>query len=195
MARRKSENFDDIKDQILVSAARLFAEKGFRNTNIIDIGEACNASKSRMYHYFPSKETILQAMLEAHVHGLVRLAGEIARQHTEAASKFRQYVFVHLQYYFEHRDRHKVLIEDSDHLPEGGRASVSHAEQQLVGFLVAMLRELNAHRFKDKQVATTHAMLIYGMLNWTYTWYKPTGKFNLENLAEQACALCLNGIR
>ncbi|MDQ8034440.1 MAG: TetR/AcrR family transcriptional regulator [Bordetella sp.] len=148
-----------------------------------------------MYHYFPSKETILQAMLEAHVHGLVRLAGDVARQRTEAASKFRRYVFVHLQYYFEHRDRHKVLIEDADHLPEGGRASVNQAEQQLVGFLVAMLRELNADRFKDKQVATTHAMLIYGMLNWTYTWYKPTGKFNLESLAEQACALCLNGNR
>lgn len=194
MARTKSENFDDIKDEILAAAAKLFASKGFRNTNIIDIGQACNASKSRMYHYFPSKEVMLQAMLEAHVTGLLVLAGEIARQRLEPRLKFRQYVLVHLQYYYQYRDQHRVLIEDADHLPEGARGSVNQAEQELVSFLVALLRELNADRFKDKQVATSHAMLIYGMLNWTYTWYKPTGKFNLENLADQASDLCLNGV-
>ena len=194
MARTKSENFDGIKDQILAAAAKLFADKGFRNTNIIDIGQACNASKSRMYHYFPSKEAMLQAMLEAHVTGLLALAGDIAQQRMEARLKFRQYVFVHLQYYYQFRDQHEVLIEDADHLPEGAGTAVNHAEQQLVAYLVAILRELNAERFKDKQVATTHAMLIYGMLNWTYTWYKPSGKFNLENLADQASALCLNGV-
>ena len=194
MARTKSENFEDIKDEILSAAAKLFAEKGFRNTNIIDIGQACNASKSRMYHYFPSKESMLQAMLEAHVGGLLVRAREIAQTQAEAQQKFRSYVFVHLQYYYRYRDQHEVLIEDADHLPEGARATVNQAEQQLVGFLIAILRELNAERFKDKQVATTHAMLIYGMLNWTYTWYKPSGKFNLESLADQASELCLNGV-
>jgi AcrR family transcriptional regulator len=194
MARTKSENFDDIKDEILAAAAKLFADKGFRNTNIIDIGQACNASKSRMYHYFPSKEAMLQAMLEAHVGGLLVLAREIAETRSEPKLKFRQYVFVHLQYYYQHRDQHEVLIEDADHLPERASATVNQAEQQLVAFLIAILRELNPVRFKDKQVATTHAMLIYGMLNWTYTWYKPTGKFNLENLADQASEMCLHGV-
>lgn len=194
MARTKSENFEDIKDEILTAAAKLFAEKGFRNTNIIDIGQACKASKSRMYHYFPSKEAMLQAMLEAHVGGLLVLAREIAQTQAEAQLKFRRYVFVHLQYYYRYRDQHEVLIEDADHLPEGARATVNQAEQQLVGFLIAILRDLNGERFKDKQVATTHAMLIYGMLNWTYTWYKPSGKFNLESLADQASELCLNGV-
>ena len=146
-----------------------------------------------MYHYFPSKEAMLQAMLESHVNGLVALAEQVAATKVAPQLKFREYVYIHLQYYYEHRDQHEVLIEDADHLPEGASAAVNHAEQQLVGFLIAILRELNAERFKDKQVATTHAMLIYGMLNWTYTWYKPTGKFNLENLADQASSLCLNG--
>jgi AcrR family transcriptional regulator len=194
MARTKSENFEDIKDQILAAAAKLFAQKGFRNTNIIDIGEACNASKSRMYHYFASKELMLQAMLETHVNDLLALAGQVASTQVAPQLKFREYIYIHLQYYYDHRDQHEVLIEDADHLPEGARASVNNAEQQLVGFLVGILRELNPERFRDRQVATTHAMLIYGMLNWTYTWYKPTGKFNLENLADQAAALCLNGV-
>jgi len=194
MARTKAENFDDIKEEILLAAARLFGEKGFRNTNIIDIGRACNASKSRMYHYFPSKEVMLQAMLESHVEGLVQLAGEVARADLPAQLKFREYVHVHLHYYFEHRDRHKVLIEDVDHLPAHVCANVNRAQQSLIGSLVSILTELNPAKFKDRQVATAHAMLIYGMLNWTYTWYKPAGKINLDTLVEHASSLCLNGI-
>lgn len=194
MARTKSDNFDGIKEEILVSAAKLFAEKGFRNTNIIDIGNACNASKSRLYHYFPSKEVMLEAMLTAHVEGLIKLAALGLDTSESAEQKFRRYVFIHLKYYYDHRDQHTVLIEDADHLPEAARSTVHRAEQKLVGFLVAILRELNEKRFGDKSIATTHAMLIYGMLNWTYTWYRPTGKLSLESLADQASALCLNGI-
>lgn len=194
MARTKAENFDDVKEQILTAAARLFADKGFRNTNIIDIGQACNASKSRMYHYFPSKDVMLQEMLETHVSGLVNIAKHVGGAELQPALKFREYLHVHLHYYFEHQDRHKVLIEDSDHLPAEARAFVKRAEHKLVSILAVILAELNADRFKDRQVATSHAMLIYGMLNWTYTWYKPAGKFKLDTLVEQASDLCLHGL-
>lgn len=194
MTRTRSDNFDDIKDAILTAAARLFADKGFRNTNIIDIGQACNASKSRMYHYFSSKEVMLQAMLETHVSQLEALAEKVRLAQLLPQPKFREYVRLHLHYYFENRDRHKVLIEDADHLASDARASVNKAEHRLVNNLVVILAELNPSRFKDKQVATTHAMLIYGMLNWTYTWYKPTGRFGLDELVDQASAMCLNGV-
>ena len=47
MPRPRSENYEDVKDQILDAVATLFAKKGFLNTNIAEIGAACNASKSR----------------------------------------------------------------------------------------------------------------------------------------------------
>lgn len=194
MARTKAENFDDIKEHILVAAARLFSEQGFRSTNIIDIGQACSASKSRMYHYFPSKEVMLQVMLENHVSRLVELADQVSGATLTPQLKFRKYVHVHLHYYFEHRDRHKVLLEDADHMPTPARAALKRSEQKLVSNLSSILSELNPKRFKDQQVATTHAMLIYGMLNWTYTWYKPTGKIKLDTLVQQAGDLCLKGI-
>ena len=63
MARPKDENYDGKKETILKAAARVFAEKGFLRTNIIDIGEASGASKSRMYHYFESKEALAAAVM------------------------------------------------------------------------------------------------------------------------------------
>jgi AcrR family transcriptional regulator len=194
MARTKSDNFEDIRATILDVAASLFAKRGFRNTNIIDIGEACNASKSRMYHYFPSKEAMLAEMLREHVSSLVVIASDLVSAPLDPRTRLRRYFFAHLKYYYEQRDRHTVLIEDVNHLPEDVRVEVDADEQKLVGFLCALLREINAQKFKDRQTATTHAMLMYGMLNWTYTWYQPTGRLSLQTLADQATELCLHGI-
>ncbi|AKJ69346.1 TetR/AcrR family transcriptional regulator [Pandoraea sp.] len=194
MARTRAENFDDIKLEILTAAAHLFAQKGFRNTNIIEIGAACNASKSRMYHYFPSKEAMLEAMLLDHVNGLLIIARDITASKLSPEEKMRQFVLAHLHYYFGARDRHKVLLADAEYLPEATLNEVRHAEQGLVKQLEALLKELNPKKFASRIDTSTHAMLIYGMLNWTYTWYEPTGKLNLKDLAQKAADMCLHGV-
>ncbi len=194
MARLKSSQFDDIRASILDAAARLFAAQGFRNTNIIDIGRACNASKSRMYHYFDSKESMLDEMLTQHVAVLVAQAAPLAAGPADPRTRLRDFLLLHLRHYHQARDRHTVLVEDADHLSPDARAEVRRLEQQLVGLLERLLQELNPERFTGRSNATAHAMLIYGMLNWTYTWYRPSGRLSLDALADQATGLCLHGI-
>jgi AcrR family transcriptional regulator len=194
MARLKSLRFDDIRASILDAAASLFATKGFRNTNIIDIGQACRASKSRMYHYFTSKEAMLDEMLVQHVATLVEQATPVAEAPGDPRARLQAFVLLHLRTYHESRDRHTVLVEDAEHLSHEARAQVRRLEQQLVDLLEGLLHAINPQRFADRPSAATHAMLIFGMLNWTYTWYRPSGRLSLQALAEQATALCLEGV-
>ena len=44
--------------QILTEAARIFARKGYEGASMRDIAEACDISKSLLYHHFNSKEEI-----------------------------------------------------------------------------------------------------------------------------------------
>jgi AcrR family transcriptional regulator len=194
MARTKADNFDDIRETILKAAAKLFASKGFNNTNIIDIGQACGASKSRMYHYFPSKDAMLEEMLMQHIGGLVTLASKIAHDSAPTDVALKAYIFMHLKYYYEGRDRHTVLIEDAGCLSEQAQQKLREAELTLMNFMASLLVRLNPQKFSAKHLASTYAMLIYGMLNWTYTWYKPSGKLSLDVLADEAADFCLNGV-
>ena len=194
MARPKSLQFDDIRASILDAAAQLFATQGFRNTNIVDIGQACKASKSRMYHYFTSKEAMLDEMLVEHVATLVGQATSVATGPGDPRERLRAFLLLHLRYYYEARHRHTVLVEDADHLSHEARIEVRRLERKLVGLLECLLHEINPSRFGDRQSAAAHAMLIYGMLNWTYTWYRPSGRLSLDALADQATELCLHGI-
>lgn len=194
MARTKSNDFENIKEHILVCATRLFAKKGFSNTNIIEIGQACQASKSRMYHYFPSKDSMLEEMLHTHVEDLLNLVSEIANSKGDPKGIFEVFIRTHLEYYFEHSERHSVMIQDADNLTPQARKALKGAELKLVDCLSGILQKLNADRFYDRDVRFSHAMLIYGMLNWTYTWYKPSDRMSFEKLASEATSLCLNGI-
>lgn len=51
-------------DFILKQSLRLFREKSYYNTSIADIAEACGLLKGSLYHYFPSKEALMSAVIE-----------------------------------------------------------------------------------------------------------------------------------
>lgn len=54
------------RNQIIDTALKLFAEKGFSNTTIKDISEAAGTSLGLMYHYFTGKDELLVAIFERH---------------------------------------------------------------------------------------------------------------------------------
>jgi TetR/AcrR family transcriptional regulator, transcriptional repressor for nem operon len=54
----------DTRDQIIEAALRLFFEQGYRSTGIAQIRKAAGANSGSLYHFFPSKEALLAAVLE-----------------------------------------------------------------------------------------------------------------------------------
>ena len=51
-------------EKIIITAARLFSEKGYEQTSIQDILDALKLSKGGLYHHFKSKEEILEAVIQ-----------------------------------------------------------------------------------------------------------------------------------
>jgi AcrR family transcriptional regulator len=52
------------RSQILAAARRLFAENGYHSTSIRDVHRQVGVSDGLLYHYFPSKNDLLQAVLD-----------------------------------------------------------------------------------------------------------------------------------
>ena len=55
------------RSSILKAAETLFFEKGYEQTSVQDILDALSLSKGGFYHYFPSKEAILEEICENRV--------------------------------------------------------------------------------------------------------------------------------
>ena len=64
---KKYDTQNKRRNQILDCAAKLFLEKGFDNTSVNEIVEATNISKGLVYHYFRSKDELIQEILKRNI--------------------------------------------------------------------------------------------------------------------------------
>jgi TetR/AcrR family transcriptional regulator, transcriptional repressor for nem operon len=58
------------RERIVMAAMRLFWQKGYGSTSIADILMAAEANSGSLYHYFPSKQDVLLAVLDAYQGGI-----------------------------------------------------------------------------------------------------------------------------
>jgi AcrR family transcriptional regulator len=65
------------REAILKSAEKLFAEKGFKATNVAAVMEKANLGTGTFYNYFPSKEALF---MEIFMEENVKLKKQIMRE-------------------------------------------------------------------------------------------------------------------
>jgi AcrR family transcriptional regulator len=63
MARPKKSEARDTRREILDRSLELFAEHGFTGSSMRDIAKAVGVRESALYHHFPNKDAILEALL------------------------------------------------------------------------------------------------------------------------------------
>ena len=191
MPRVRADDYDAKSHSILDSAAGLFAKVGYPNAKMQDIAKACGASKSMLYHYFPTKDDLLFAMLEEHLENLIASIEEIAAQPGLASQRFSTFVQAYAQKSAQSRRRHLSAMNDVKFLPKNLQAPLLALETKVTDLVAAMLRELNPGIPEDAYKPYT--MLLVGMLNWTDTWYKPGGTMKPQELCERISRLFLKG--
>jgi AcrR family transcriptional regulator len=190
MARPQSPDYDKRREAIVATAASLYAKRGFAGASISDLAKACGSSKSLVYHYFPSKDDILYEVMAAHLDALVEAADE-AMQAGEARERLHGLTLSFMRLYVGAQDHHKVLLNELDNLPAARRAQVVAKQRRIIAIVEELVREI---RPELDPVTLPVAMLFFGMINWTHTWFRPAGALSPERLADMAVDLLLGGL-
>ncbi|WP_319449814.1 MULTISPECIES: TetR/AcrR family transcriptional regulator [unclassified Mycobacterium] len=180
---------------ILAAATKLFAEQGFRETNLNQIAEELGFRRQAVYHYFPSKEEIL--------YELVAAAGEAMTQSSQAlfdakvspevalADVVRSHVIVVLS----RADIFRVQFSELNKLT-GKRAEVLRdaTSAYVRGIADVIKRGQKAGTF-FRGSAMTQALLVVGMCNWTTDWYRADqAHLTIEEVAEYAAQMAISGL-
>lgn len=69
------------KEKILNSAKINFIDKGFDGTSVDDIAKTAGLTKSLLYYYYDSKDSILIDLMENTIDNVVRRLGEARKKH------------------------------------------------------------------------------------------------------------------
>ena len=192
MARPRAATYDDQRAQIATAAAQLFALRGYTATTMNQVAAASGVSKATLYHYFSDKPGLLEHIATAHVERLETLVGEVQALGLPPPKHLRTLVTRFMQAYAGAQHEHRVLTEDVKFLGPEARRAVEDGERRVVqayADAVAVVRPgLAAELHKPL------AMLLFGMINWTFTWLEPDGPLNHEALGRMVAELFFGGL-
>jgi AcrR family transcriptional regulator len=153
------------RDQILETAADLFAAKGFHGVSVGEIGKACGISGPALYKHFASKDAVLAEMLVSISERLL----DVGRQRSEAASDPRSALAALVAWHvdFALRDRPLIVVQDRDweSLPDEAREQVRQLQREYVDLWAGRLREVHDGLRGDSARAMAHAA--FGLINST----------------------------
>jgi AcrR family transcriptional regulator len=132
MARTQSKKYPEVRESMLKSAARLFATKGYPNTTIIDLANACNSSRGALYHYFDSKEQILIEIFETHLTSVLAELEAVAAAEREPMPAFRALMRRLMRMNSENQAEQITLLNEMNQVDAPTRANFALKQKQIV---------------------------------------------------------------
>lgn len=197
MARPKSTQHEFRRDEILGIAAQCFAERSYVAATMNDIAAAGGTSKARLYHYYDSKEAILFDLLDRYTQRLLAIIGQVEataqRRKLDDRAALHELVRCFLEEYESSATRHAALLHDTKFLGEAQRELILDRQRDVVSAVTRFLRRAYPQRVRDDN-QTALVMMLFGMINWTFTWLRPGGAMSYADFAEQVVALLERGL-
>lgn len=191
MPRVRSDDYEVKSQAIMDCAAALFAKEGYPSAKMQDVAKACGATKSMLYHYFPTKDDLLFAMLMEHLERVVSSVEGAITSQTPPREKLLAMVQVYTQKSAQSRRRHMIAMQDVKYLPRAKQTPLIELQRKLTNLVAGLLREVNPGLPED--VYKPYTMMLIGLLNWTDMWYRPNGTMKPQELCDRISRLFLKG--
>jgi TetR/AcrR family transcriptional regulator, cholesterol catabolism regulator len=184
------------KAQVLEVAIRIFSERGYRGTSIIDLAEGVGVGKSSLYHYIRSKQDLLVECYDNVLEESLAAERSILARGLPPADALKEVLVDRIVYTCENRRLLQIFFEEEAELPAASAVTLLRHRREYADALV----ELVERGLKDGslQISTTPKIVVNAMLgaaNWVYKWYDPAGAMTPEELANMIAETLLNGIR
>ncbi len=146
-----------------------------------------------MYHYYRDKEDLLADIALSYVDRLATIVDEVAARQLPPAAHLRRLVEAFMAEYEHSAARHRVLVQDVKYLARAHRGRVLARQRKVVDGFAAVIAPL-APEATRAGLAKPLTMILFGMINWTFTWLKDSGPLTYSGMAPLVADLFLGGI-
>jgi AcrR family transcriptional regulator len=166
--------------EIVEAAAQLFAERGYKNTSVRDIGERVGLLSGSLYYHIRSKEELY---LEVHNLAMERSSGELrkaAAGHSDPWDRLRAICVRHLEMQVDPHAVAAPLMADLQTINPDLRAKLIKQRDAYEDLFRSLVADLPLAATADPGVTR---LLLLTLLNNVRTWYRP-GRLSSHEIAE-----------
>jgi AcrR family transcriptional regulator len=183
----------DRQRQVLKAAADIFRRKGYDATSLQDIADAVGIQKGSLYHYIDTKEDLLFAIIKDTHDRTLKGNSRWRTLDGDAAAKLRLFIEDHARVSMRYGRATSIYFRDARALSRARREEIMAARDEYEGALRSLIEQAQADGFVNAKLDPRLATFaVFGMINWLYQWYRPSGPLSPEtiarSLADQALA-------
>ena len=146
-----------------------------------------------MYHYYRDKEHLLADIAESYIGRLQQIVDAVHAENLPPAAHLRRLIELFMAEYEHSAARHRVLVQDVKYLQSAHRARVLAKERKVVRGYADVIARL-APQAERAALIKPLTMILFGMINWTFTWLKGRGPMTYADMAPVVADLFLGGI-
>jgi TetR/AcrR family transcriptional regulator, cholesterol catabolism regulator len=182
-----------VQDEILSSAASLFADKGFRAITINDIAAGLGYTKSVVYYYFKNKNEILWQIFNRMYESYQLSIDEVISQNLSPSEKLHEILYRHAVQVMKRRYWTAIYFRDESELEPEQRTLIRQRKRAYDASIEKVYEEgVKGGLFVDipSHIAVSGFL---GMCNWSHTWFNENGTHTAEQIADYYCRVMSKG--
>jgi TetR/AcrR family transcriptional regulator, fatty acid metabolism regulator protein len=162
----RSANGTDKRRLILDAAIRVFARQGFHHCRVSDVADEAGVAYGLVYHYFTSKEEILNTLFSERWQVMLDAIGEIDRGHDLAAREklYEIASFIIDSYRHEPELMKVIIVEVTRAANSFGRAHLDEIREAYDAIASIVAAAQAEGSFKDGISPEFAAMCFYGAI-------------------------------
>jgi TetR/AcrR family transcriptional regulator, fatty acid metabolism regulator protein len=176
----------DKRRMILDAAVRVFARRGFHACRVSDIADEAGVAYGLVYHYFASKEEVLDTLFLERWDVMLEMIREVDTRPITAREKLHEIVSFIVESYRHDPDMMKVIIVEVTRAANSfGRTHIAHIRTayDLIGEIVSKAQQDGV--FKAEIEPRFAAMAFYGVIEQLLTGWifglLPQGEEHFES--------------
>lgn len=184
----------DRRDSILRAAIEIFGRDGYNHATIEAIANELFVTKAAVYHYFTSKQDILDAICErsstATYDAVMAARAAGGEPEAQLRSMLSAWALACMN-----EPGFNVLMRHFDDVSPGVRETVQRRGKDVdIAFRETVAGGVSAGVFEPPDLhITVFGML--GALNYMYAWYRSDGRLTPEQVADALVTLLIEGVR
>jgi AcrR family transcriptional regulator len=183
-----------LHDRILDESAELMSRKGFHGAVAQDLADAVGLIKGTLYYHIRSKDELLFQIHQKVTEEGIRAWSTIVHKDETPTQLLKEMIIAHCRVMDQYRDSVAVFSEEMKYLSPESLSKVIERRDVYTGLLEAVIaRGMSTGEFRNlgPRVPT---LIILGMLNGMYRWYRPGGNLSPEEIGNIFFGLLLNGV-
>lgn len=186
---------EDKKTRIIQAAVQLFKERGFHQVSVRNIIKQASVSNGCFYHYFATKDELLFAINDFIMDYVLENAERVLNNSQTPVEKLYGILSTFIKTFYVYNEEVVVMYQENHYLAPEYYRKMRQKRDQYSRIVMNVLEEgVEKKEFRPLKPLSIVAFMIFGMVNWTYTWYDPDGELSIEEIAARYIDFIFNAI-